>query len=337
MHNVIDSKPVIHSADSIIELRRNTVFECESPFVRDDGCLAYGAHQFTNNGGQSEKLYLAPDLVFSIESNRALPPVHVGVKQKGYLRLICILEGAIQVTGANRHSYLLQSNKGLLTRYGEAPVVYENKQAQTYSAIELICSVDTLSVLLGLPIVASVDDSADNIFAKHSSTDFSQLFDLDESIIQLLLAVMKPSADTAFLRQLYLRAKLMDLVFLVFRQLHNNHLEVSHQDSGFHPLIIERLNRVRQAIEQGIDNPPSINELCSLVGYNENKLTTGFKQLFGNTPHQYGLNYRLASAHYLLKTSHDTVSEVAHKIGYKEANSFSRAFRSRYGKSPRQV
>ena len=61
MQNVIDSNPVIISANSIIKSRRNGLSECKQTFSRNDGRLAYGLRQFIDDEGQNETQGLGID------------------------------------------------------------------------------------------------------------------------------------------------------------------------------------------------------------------------------------------------------------------------------------
>ncbi len=61
-------------------------------------------------------------------------------------------------------------------------------------------------------------------------------------------------------------------------------------------------------------------------------------RLTGLTPVQYLLEVRLAEARRLLENrACDSIAQVAARVGYDDARSFSRSFRARFGRLPSEV
>jgi AraC-like DNA-binding protein len=54
----------------------------------------------------------------------------------------------------------------------------------------------------------------------------------------------------------------------------------------------------------------------------------------GKPLHQYIIDYRLTRAAGMMRTSGKTITEIAASVGYRDVSYFSRAFKSRFGKSP---
>lgn len=82
----------------------------------------------------------------------------------------------------------------------------------------------------------------------------------------------------------------------------------------------------------------SVAELTREFAMSESTLLRQLKRMTGLTPVQYLLEVRLAEARHLLETRGcDTVADVADRVGYSDARSFSRAFRARFGKLPSEV
>jgi AraC-like DNA-binding protein len=99
---------------------------------------------------------------------------------------------------------------------------------------------------------------------------------------------------------------------------------------------VECIKAARELLVKDFENPPSVAMLAKLVGVNEKKLKTGFKQMFGQPVFEYFRDYRLEHARELLVSGGMTVSEVAYQIGYQNLSHFSRAFRERYGLNPKE-
>lgn len=81
---------------------------------------------------------------------------------------------------------------------------------------------------------------------------------------------------------------------------------------------------------------PGLSELAHQIGTNERKLTDLFKQQFGMTVYEYLMNLRLEAARAELGIATRHIQQIAFDAGYGNASDFSRAFRQRYGLSPRE-
>ena len=67
-----------------------------------------------------------------------------------------------------------------------------------------------------------------------------------------------------------------------------------------------------------------------------NYLAKKFKEKKNVTAMQYLENYRMERAADYLRNTKQSVTEIAAKVGYNDANYFARTFRKRYGVSPRE-
>jgi len=98
---------------------------------------------------------------------------------------------------------------------------------------------------------------------------------------------------------------------------------------------IQQLNRVKHRIEADYVSPLSLQELGKFSGLNRQKLTGGFKLLFGVTVNEYLVFQRMTNARGLLKQGL-TAGETARRVGYQEQSSFTRAFKRFFGVTPRE-
>ena len=67
-----------------------------------------------------------------------------------------------------------------------------------------------------------------------------------------------------------------------------------------------------------------------------NYLAKKFKEKKNMTAMQYLENFRMEKAADYLRNTEQSVTEIAGKVGYNDANYFTRTFRKRYGISPRE-
>lgn len=89
-------------------------------------------------------------------------------------------------------------------------------------------------------------------------------------------------------------------------------------------------------IAANFDKRLKINELADHIGVNRSYLTSTFKKSLGCSPQEYLMNLRIEKAKSLLKKGDIQVNEVAAKVGYGDPLAFSKVFKARTGKSPRE-
>ncbi|RIK36845.1 MAG: AraC family transcriptional regulator [Chloroflexi bacterium] len=82
--------------------------------------------------------------------------------------------------------------------------------------------------------------------------------------------------------------------------------------------------------------PLSLAEIARMASLSPNHLLRSFKQLFGQTPHQFLTERRLERAKWLLRHTDHPVTEICFAVGFASLGSFSWLFRRRVGFSPEQ-
>ncbi len=86
------------------------------------------------------------------------------------------------------------------------------------------------------------------------------------------------------------------------------------------------------------DNILAVSTLAFEFAMSESTLLRQLKRLTGLTPAQYLQELRLDKARELLENRrYNSIAEVAAKVGYNDARSFSRVFRARFGKLPSEL
>lgn len=96
---------------------------------------------------------------------------------------------------------------------------------------------------------------------------------------------------------------------------------------------VRRLHEVRDILCLRLHNPPGLPELARLVGTNVQKLTSGFRQLFGMSVYDYVREQRLELSYRLLAAGEIGVAQAADACGYTPSH-FTKAFRKRFGVAP---
>ncbi|MBW7460076.1 AraC family transcriptional regulator, partial [Paenibacillus sepulcri] len=95
-----------------------------------------------------------------------------------------------------------------------------------------------------------------------------------------------------------------------------------------------KIEHAREIILERMAEPPSLMELSRLIGLNDYKLKTGFKEMYGRTVFGYLRDQRLEKAYRLLRSGSTSVIEVSCEVGYSNPSYFAEAFREKYGVNP---
>ncbi|MFE5035975.1 helix-turn-helix domain-containing protein [Streptomyces sp. NPDC056683] len=103
--------------------------------------------------------------------------------------------------------------------------------------------------------------------------------------------------------------------------------------SGFHPAVRSALAH----IEERLANPMSVASLAATVGVSNNHLTRLFREQLGTTVVAHVRNRRMSRAHHLLTRTALPVKAVATMVGFRDLQSFNKAFRREYGVAPRSA
>lgn len=134
--------------------------------------------------------------------------------------------------------------------------------------------------------------------------------------------------------ELFIRGKALESFAIIYDYIYRNRkkpaLYLSAQDR-------EALQRLKSILAQNMVGPPSINELSRLVGLNQQKVTTGFKQMTGFTVFGYLKNLRMERALELLQEEDMPISQIAKEVGYHGDGHFQKAFASVFGATPTKV
>jgi AraC family transcriptional regulator len=97
-----------------------------------------------------------------------------------------------------------------------------------------------------------------------------------------------------------------------------------------------RERKVRQYIQEHLDQPLSLDELAKIAVISPNYFISLFHQSTGMTPHKFVLHQRVEYAKELLASSKLSLIEIAHKCGFPDQSQFTTTFRRHVGITPGQ-
>jgi len=152
--------------------------------------------------------------------------------------------------------------------------------------------------------------------------------------MNLIISQIKNAQLIGSIKELYLEAKIIELLAL---QLQANHDNPDHTNAYayFKKRDVDKIHEAREILLSHINNPPSIQDLAKQVGINDKKLKYGFKEVYNQTVYGCLFDYKMNMARQLLQETEKTINEVALECGYEYASHFSTAFKRKYGISPK--
>ena len=100
------------------------------------------------------------------------------------------------------------------------------------------------------------------------------------------------------------------------------------------PLVDTRIENALEHFHRDIAAPSGVDRLAEVAGLSRSQFCSLFRQGTGRTAQQYVEDRRLEMAAYYLRTTAQSVSEVAEMVGFQNPFYFTNRFRRRFGKSP---
>ncbi|MEH2064874.1 MAG: AraC family transcriptional regulator [Nostoc sp.] len=164
---------------------------------------------------------------------------------------------------------------------------------------------------------------------------FHQPLGVTTPTMQLLLRQILQCPYRGTLRQMYLEAKVLELLVLQITQWGENHQGLQ-RSQFFRADEIERLHHAKAILNQTLPHPPSLLDLASQIGLNDFKLKRGFREVFGTTVLRYVQSLRLEQAKQLLIETNLTIVEIASQVGYESLSHFGYLFKRQFGITPRE-
>ena len=134
-------------------------------------------------------------------------------------------------------------------------------------------------------------------------------------------------------KKMFLEAKVLELLMLQLEQMsveNSARFSISADQK-------EKMYAVRDFLIQNLENHTTLANLAKQVGTNEFILKKGFKEVFGTTVFGYWNELKMEKAKHMLLHEDVPVNVVSEKIGYKNPQHFTTAFKKRFGIVPSQL
>jgi AraC-like DNA-binding protein len=161
-------------------------------------------------------------------------------------------------------------------------------------------------------------------------TVMSGIGHLDLSMQRTLFDILNSSLHGC-LQNLLIEAKVLELLARQLQQFAQQGRQVRK------PQERDLFVAIRDYLDQSFDKEHSLEALSRQFGINQFKLKKGFRETFQTSVFGYLFDKRMDYARQLLLDQDMQVCEVARKIGYKNPNHFSTAFKNKYGLNPTRL
>ncbi len=96
------------------------------------------------------------------------------------------------------------------------------------------------------------------------------------------------------------------------------------------------VDKVEQFIRANLDSPIKLQDIAQTVYLSQSHLSRTFKHLTGKSVVEFIQELRLAKAEEMLAATDLSVTEIAGRVGFKDAAYFTTCFKNRHGVSPLQ-
>lgn len=256
--------------------------------------------------------------LYYLENCSNMPHWHMDVE------IILVLEGSIKV-GINDDSKVL--NKGDMAIFGSTDIHY----------------LDSTNMSSKVNMIIFRPDIVGNSFGWSESFEFSNPF-IDETAISKIkpenykkmvdvfhsITSEMNNKETAY--NLYIKGKLIELCALAIRYLPSNNSDKMRKNNRLPD--IDRIKRAMKFIESNYAEDISLNYISQKVNFSTCYFSRMFKKFTGTNFGTYLSKIRIEHAELLIKTTSQSIAEIAFECGFNSVRTFNRTFKKLKGYTP---
>ncbi|GLI09440.1 hypothetical protein YDYSG_54720 [Paenibacillus tyrfis] len=120
----------------------------------------------------------------------------------------------------------------------------------------------------------------------------------------------------------------------VHRQVHREMLKLPSRKASTREELFRRVSIGHDYMAAYYAKPITLEEVAGAACLSPNHFLRSYKQLFGQSPHQYLTELRLQEAKRLLLRTDTSITDICLSVGFQSPSSFSGLFSKRFGASP---
>lgn len=242
------------------------------------------------------------------------------------------LEGSSKVGDERGHEAITSAGSMAYLVQPQGSLKFEEHLSEVReSAVTFICSRGFLAELMNDAQVAVSGPIEDFIIGK--DPDFHcGILPLPAPLCSLLGDILDPPYSGTF-RTMAVHAKAMEVLCAALSRI------AEHDERGamIRPRDLAKVREVCEILQADPFSNTSISRLSRMVAWNESQMTEHFRQIMGTTVFGYRQKLRMDHALVLLRSSDQSITQIAFDAGYEHASNFATAFKRTFGFSPREA
>lgn len=154
-----------------------------------------------------------------------------------------------------------------------------------------------------------------------------------DDIQKILNRAITANADRNFGYELEIKISFLELINYFFK---NNYYYSAKKNNDVNISTATLIKSITTYIEEHYKEKITLEMLASHASISIFHLSHLFKQYTGQTPIEYLNQYRLIMSADLLKSSDYSIVDIAFECGYNNVSYFNRAFKAKYGMTPKE-
>jgi AraC-like DNA-binding protein len=184
-----------------------------------------------------------------------------------------------------------------------------------------------------LPNHSSFEAFKKNIQSQKPSYINSKNYPIDSKMRILIQEIIHCNRKGLF-KKMFLESKVLELLLLQLEQIQGQ----GHHSKGLISASeIDRMQYAKELIKKNLATPLSLHELSKQLNTNECSLKKYFKATFGQTVFGYVQELKMNEAKSLICDYKMPVYQVADRVGYKNPQHFTAAFKKHFGYVPSKL
>jgi AraC-like DNA-binding protein len=125
------------------------------------------------------------------------------------------------------------------------------------------------------------------------------------------------------------------LAEVLFVQVLRAHLLATAPSQGFLAALTDRrMSSALEIIHDKAHTDLTLDTIARAAGMSRSNLALRFKEVMGVTPMDYVTGWRMQRAREMLRSTRDSLADVAERVGYRSEAAFSRAFKRVFDQTP---
>jgi AraC-like DNA-binding protein len=156
--------------------------------------------------------------------------------------------------------------------------------------------------------------------------------EMDQLMRKIMMEVYNDQVGKTTLIRKYTEEMIIQVCRFIFEE---NKLKDNLQKLDY--LLDKRLINIIQYIQENLDKDLSNKSIAQLAYVSKDYIGQFFKTMTKHNLQEYIENRRLEHAHFLLRSTADSIQEISQKVGFNDSAYFSRRFKLRFKQNARDV